>query len=333
MASEIASPASPASTTAAAVSDPLGFMEKLSDIVHLYRPPVAASSITTGAPALVIVCSWMDAQPLHIAKYLAPYRDGLVFPGANPPTLLLIRSNRALVFTRARGAAAVKPAVSVVQGFLPELQQSQSEDQPPRLLVHLFSNGGGIMLNHLYNALAAGGDVYLPRHVTIFDSCPGHFRYNVAVGTMTVGLWRRPLLVRLATLSVVHTLVSAFWLRTKLWTLAIRLSRWPRSGGSNNEPNQIAETVLDDAWIPQNRKNGPNRNEVSRVYLYSIEDQLVSAEDVEEHAAEARAQGFTVTRMVLFPESGHVTHARTDPERYWRAVQEAWSGKTDRRVT
>lgn len=338
MTSGTASPASSASlaslaTTTAAVSTPLGFMEQLSDIVYLYRPPVAAVAPTasSAAPALVIVCSWMDAQPIHIAKYLAAYRDGLVFSGAaQPPALLLIRSNKAEVFTRIRGAAAVKPAVPVVQAFLSELQQKQDEHEPPRLLVHVFSNGGGIMLSHLYDALGASGDICLPRHVTVFDSCPGRFRYAGAVATMTVGLSRRPLPVRLVTLSVVHVLVASFWLRTRWRRLAGRLAVWLKGNSSSvAKPRKDSENVLDGAWEPHNETGGSNRNEVRRAYLYSRDDLLVAADDVEQHAVEARAHGFTVARMLQFPDSGHVTHARKDPAQYWRTVREVWAGDVE----
>jgi hypothetical protein len=62
-----------------------------------------------------------------------------------------------------------------------------------------------------------------------------------------------------------------------------------------------------------------------RVYLYSKADEMVGHDEVEEHADQAEAQGWKVTR-VRFERSPHAGHIREDEGRYWRAVQDAWEG-------
>ena len=63
-----------------------------------------------------------------------------------------------------------------------------------------------------------------------------------------------------------------------------------------------------------------------RCYIYSKEDEMVSWENVEEHAAEAEGRGWRVRRE-LFVGSGHVAHARVDSGRYWGVVQRVWESR------
>ena len=45
---------------------------------------------------------------------------------------------------------------------------------------------------------------------------------------------------------------------------------------------------------------------------------------VEEEAAKAKQAGFPV-ELVHFGKSGHVAHARENPDKYWDAVRSFWS--------
>lgn len=60
-----------------------------------------------------------------------------------------------------------------------------------------------------------------------------------------------------------------------------------------------------------------------RLYMYSKEDAVVGWEEVERHAAEARAGGWAA-KTELFGGSPHGGHARRSPGRYWTAVRRAW---------
>lgn len=60
-----------------------------------------------------------------------------------------------------------------------------------------------------------------------------------------------------------------------------------------------------------------------RLYLYSKEDELIHWGDIEGQAAVARTAGYEVDTTV-FTGSGHVSHMRADPEKYWAAIQFAW---------
>lgn len=70
---------------------------------------------------------------------------------------------------------------------------------------------------------------------------------------------------------------------------------------------------------------------VPRLYLYSPDDLLVPADEVEAHAAQAKERGAQVT-TVPFPDSAHVSHARSDPVQYWAAIKALWERSTAERA-
>lgn len=71
--------------------------------------------------------------------------------------------------------------------------------------------------------------------------------------------------------------------------------------------------------------NDPARvRETCRAYIYSEADKFVDHRAVEEHADNAEKVGYLVVRRDKFPDSQHVAHARSDPERYWSVVKDTW---------
>lgn len=62
---------------------------------------------------------------------------------------------------------------------------------------------------------------------------------------------------------------------------------------------------------------------VPRCYLYSNSDPLVMWQDIYEHASDLIKRDGCVTE-VIFEESEHVNHARTEPKRYWDTVRTVW---------
>ncbi len=69
--------------------------------------------------------------------------------------------------------------------------------------------------------------------------------------------------------------------------------------------------------------NSPSFPSAPRLYLYSMTDLIIPGDEVAAHAEQARAGGVAVAEEV-FERSAHVSHARTDPERYWAAVKRLW---------
>lgn len=67
----------------------------------------------------------------------------------------------------------------------------------------------------------------------------------------------------------------------------------------------------------------PKQHGAHRLYIYSPSDKIVSSERVEAHIEEAKEKAFDVT-VQRFDSSAHVMHARKDPERYWKEVENLW---------
>ncbi|KAI3394368.1 hypothetical protein diail_2834 [Diaporthe ilicicola] len=288
---------SSAAAAPATAAKPLSFMEKLDPLVSLYRPSGASSTGADHHPRLVIISSWTDARDAHIAKYVAKYQA--LYPAAQ---ILLLRSTMNCILFPSQIGPAMKHAASVVRtAFQPPASSSSSS---PPLLIHIFSNGGSSSVANLYEQYAAtagpNDDKRLPPHVTIFDSCPALFRIPRAVAFVSVGL------------SSFQQLIAAPFLYAfaAFWTGAMALSVLPDSLGE---------------WYKSHNNDEGNTAELRRVYIYSPTDKLSDYRDVETHAAEAKAKGFSVA-LEKFEGSAHVAHLRKDEGRYWEIVKRAMEG-------
>ncbi|KAL1897925.1 hypothetical protein Sste5346_003777 [Sporothrix stenoceras] len=345
-------PDSGAETTA--LVDPLGFMEKVTRSVYIYRPPTASPSSTsttssTGprkAPKLVIITAWMGARPPHIAKYIAPYRDGLVF-GEDPserPHILLIFCHQDTTSSFSKAEAVAQTALPFIQDVLGDsLNATPKENSPqasanahPQILVHTLSNGGCLILGQIYNAIDPEHIRCLPAHVTVYDSCPGHFRFAGAATAFSTGLDRAPLAKKLVFYPAIYFLVFTMLVRIRterLFAWFGGVSRWLLSTlfGVKPSPKPPGPTRALNPWTPHNVNTvfGGNRREVRRSYIYSNQDKIILSMDVEEHANEAKGLGFTIAEMAEFPGSAHVAHARHDPARYWKTIKDLWVGKSE----
>ncbi|EPE09290.1 hypothetical protein F503_07066 [Ophiostoma piceae UAMH 11346] len=328
-----------ASTPAPAVSvpavvDPLAFMDKLSDSVYVYRP-AAPRPASSASPSLVIICAWMGARPAHIAKYLAPYRAGLVFGDSAPdPAILLLFCHKSTAASSAKAAIVAQTAVPVIRAILgDDLDPSSTPAGVP--LVHVFS-GGCLVLSQLYNALAQSSKHAsvkdrrdcLPPHVTIFDSAPGNFWYAGAVAAFSTGLERQPLIQRAIALPLIYATVTAMYARIHGYRLVLWIgSQLAKLVPARPTKDEAYRPTL-DPWRPHNDMSayGGNRRELRRAYIYSHDDKMILATDTEIHASEARSRGFTVAQMAEFKGSAHVAHLRSDPVRYWQVVRDAFQG-------
>lgn len=288
-------------SNAVAQTRPLAFMTRLTEFIYLYtpEPPPTAPAPATGVPPpkLILFCSWMGAGDKHIAKYLTRYQ-------ALHPTspILLIRSNPKHIVFPSQGAAIAAPAVPVIRSLV---APSASSAEPPRLLVHAFSNAGSAVLSHLYTAFAATAragttdDTVFPPHSTVFDSTPGEATYSgsVAAFTQTVPQgWQRTLAY-----PIVHLLICTFWV---VYIIPGR-------------------DIL--AWIAERHNQPALVREKRRAYVYSEADVSIPWEGIERHAAQARERGYEV-RLEKFAGSAHVAHMVKDGERYWRIVKGVWEG-------
>lgn len=282
---------------------------KISNVVYLYRPearnPSASSaSSSSKSPRLIVLAGWMGAREPHLAKYTT--RLQALFPDS---PIVVLRSFVHHFTTKAsshpKEIAAAVPVIRSIMADSDVKEAGGDTEGQPSVLVHVFSNGGSAALRHLreqYIAASPGGRSSLPQHVTVYDSAPGRFRWQRSVTAFMASTTRMGILARLAIRVFVNCLFAFYW---------VTHVPWGRPG------------YLDRTWLAQNNR-AANSAEVRRAYIYSEEDALVDYRDIEEHAASAVQNGFTVAPLEKFVGSAHVAHVRVDEARYWAIVKSTW---------
>lgn len=278
---------------------------KLTDQVYVHEGG-ALSQRDPKHPSTIIIYGWGDARPRHVVKYVDGYRQ--LFPHARV-VLVFSPILRALYQTL---EARSRNMIPVVQAAYPHLfgddsnGDQQSHDPDRRMLLHVMSNTGGINCAATMHAYAqhTGGDI-LPHALLACDSTPGstHFLPNV-------GPWSRAMALGAARwfpwpFAVTQALAALFLacLHGLGWLVGTTSAAEFSTAAVNDR------TMSDLA--------------AKRLYLYSKEDDIIRWEDIEQHAADARRKGWSVSAE-LFAGTPHVGHMRGHPEQYWAAIAAAW---------
>ncbi|OBT60785.1 hypothetical protein VE03_09968 [Pseudogymnoascus sp. 23342-1-I1] len=256
---------------------------KLGPAIWLREPSPSPPPSASPAPSLIILCTWVGAQPRHITKYTTSYLHR--YPTT---TLLVLESGLADMTYRTDTTQQTRllPARHVLQAHL----------QPPPttgggIVLHAFSNGGAQSATQLLAATP-------PRlHALILDSTPSSVHYTRSLAAILVPLAKSPLLKLLA-LPFIHLLLCVIFLCDRVL-------------GFENVVARARRRLNSSAFVGL---------EVPRLYLYSDADEMVGAEDVETHAEEARRAGYGGVEMLRFEGSGHCAHALRYGERYWEGV-------------
>jgi hypothetical protein len=247
---------------------------------------------TQQPPQTILLLSWGDAQPKHIAKYTSLYTTH--WPTA---TIILVQSGMIDFFWRSARTSAklIAPVVRIL-----------SEVPSDRLLVHVMSNAGSRQWCTIDDALskASGGERSLAEAKTLVDSAPGRATFRQTWAAVVASL-PKGFLLRWALKSVLGLAVGFAF-----------LNMWIRPKSDPLEKLRMRMNV-----VPEKARG------VRRGYVYSEQDELIGFKDVEEHALDAREKGLEV-EVVKFEGSVHVGHLRHDPERYWRAIEGVWFGKS-----
>ncbi|KAM4066912.1 indole-diterpene biosynthesis protein PaxU [Hirsutella rhossiliensis] len=289
----------------AARAGPLAFMQALSPTVAYWDPrqrlhprSQSPSPPSSKDPELILLLSWMAARDEHIAKYIAQHQA--LFPSSR---ILLIRCPLLRVWLPWIARRDVKPALLLLRALAKGGDGQDDEGTCPRVLVHMFSNGGISTAVHLRSMLLAAGlddggrgIAALPRYVLLLDSCPGYFRWRNTHRALvqTLPWWVSPLMhIAIAVACVYHS-----------------LRRLPPAQNQNAQALRAPRLVS---------------RECRRTYLYGTADNMVDYQDVEDNARKAEEVGFVVRRE-RFEGAKHVAIARAEPARYWGAVRESWEG-------
>jgi hypothetical protein len=270
----------------ASVPDPLASFARLGPTIYLQDP--ADSTIHDTRP-LILIAFWMDAPPRALAKYVVEYRR--IVPSAR---IVFMRSSSNDFFwgssTRAQ-QARVAPAVEALR---------TAPENP--VFMHLFSNGGLSNITYLLRAYLKATGRPLPISSMIIDSAPGTANISAAMRAFSFALPRMWILRLIAQ--------SFLWLSLVLIKIVQAIRRSP-------DPISLARKEINDTSLV---KAVNPKGVLTRCYIFSDADELVDWHDVEKHASESEASGWTV-RLEFFQGTPHVGHMKAEPNRYWRIVK------------
>lgn len=251
-------------------------------------PPLSSPPSGLPPPSLVVLCTWVGAQPKHIAKYVDEYLGRY-----SAPALLVLESNLADMTYRGDGAqqARLGPARHVLQAHLqPGLTGGGG------IIVHAFSNGGAQCAAQVVAAVPAAHRATAFRAL-ILDSCPGEASYTRSANAILLPLAKSPMLKLLA-FPFTHVVLCLIFIADRVFGFENVVARARRR---LNSSDYIAHAV-------------------PRLYIYSSADQMVSAPDIEAHAEQARRAGYSDIIELRFEASGHCAHASRYALHYWASI-------------
>lgn len=250
------------------------------------------SLASSSAPSLILLFPWTGATPRPISKYTAAYQA--LYP--TTPIVVITTTIKDLCYrSSSTKQKRIQPALHYVHSAYHNISKGG-------ILLHAFSEGG---LNKAIEFAEAWKDRFgekLDVRATYLDSTPGHPRFSNLCNAFAKTLPRHSI-IRGAGLVLGCVTLGGCWI---LYSCI--------KGYEENVISKSRRRINDDLYWDLSRP---------RCYLYSQADDLISWEDVHEHATEAMGNGIPVFE-ICFQESGHCDHARQEPEAYWNAVQTVW---------
>ncbi|EEP77645.1 predicted protein [Uncinocarpus reesii 1704] len=260
----------------------------------------------TKGPELVLLVTWMAAQPQQVARYSSVYRAR--YPNA---TIIHISCTvlDMVLFPASRKRRDLGPVVDIIQALSEEDAPDasdisdipdKSKKRQPRILLHLFSGAGAYASSQLARAYNEKSKTYLPIDAMVLDSTPGAGSYTRRLQAIKSSMSCAPEMVQMIGGLFAHLFLICMW-----------IVQWFGVGDMITRARQD----LNNGTLIDNR--------APRVYMYSKEDTMVRSEDIEAHAFEMQLNGGQVQKE-LFHGTGHVAHVDSFGKRYWKAVDKAW---------
>lgn len=279
-------------------TDHLKDFDRLTPSIFLHQPaplsPASQPTSPSASPSLIVLTTWMSASPRHISKYATHYQT--LFPSV--PILIITTSPPDMIYRPySSQQKRLAPAISVLLQHTADAAQSQAGNP---ILLHAFSNAGGHAACQLAHAYRAQTGRALPIGAMVLDSSPGAGTFARTIASLS------PLLPSAAVPKAIGT-VAIYVVTGVLWAV------------SRATDDNLVEKLRADLNDPGLFGAGG----MGRLYVYSRADEVVGAEDVEAHAAEAAKGGWKVAKE-SYVGSGHVGHMVQDGERYWGAIRGLW---------
>lgn len=251
------------------------------------------------APSLILLTTWTGAHGKHISTYIKKYAT--LFPSS--PIMIITTSSADFLFRTSRQKQhRLAPALDYITKA-----QSVPLCKTGGILVHAFSEGGCNKLCELAVAYKASQRGRIPISALYLDSTPGQPRYKKLCSALAKSFPPVPVLQQLAKF-VAIVMLGLLWILYHAFV------------GYENNPITKARRQLLDKELFDYR--------IPRCYLYSEADQLISYEDIADHARDSSKVNIP-TEEIVFEESDHVHHARRYKERYWSAVLRVWEQRNN----
>jgi hypothetical protein len=307
----------------------------LQQVVSETTPPLAADNDSNSddddndddnTPSTIILSFWFSASPRALVKYVAEYAR--LAPSAR--IIFLLSTPRDFYFYpnawahRRRLMPAVKAIHKSIIRSTTTTTNGGKEKRSNPVFMHIFSNGGVFTTAHLLLAYRhfTGGEeeeaMPMPISAMIIDSAPGRSTFSRSAKALSYALpppggrrgWLARIFLRPVGMGIIYFALMVSWLWRRIITRSEDSLAWTRS--ALIDPRLV---VGGGGGSRSDAKKG-----TKRCYIYSDTDDLIPAEEVEQHAAESEAEGWPVERH-KFLGSPHVGHMRADPERYWGIVR------------
>ena len=248
---------------------------KLSSAVSLYTPPPTPTQPPNTDPTTIIVCQWMGVSPRSRSLNAAYQKYHTLYPSARILTLRSLPSYFLTTSTATR-LAGFEPVISAI-----------SADANPRVLVHLFSNGGALTFTDICTIYKRQTGNVMPVQALILDSAPGTPTMSESWSALSIGFPKG-----------IMWYPSAAMFASLLVIAAIGRQVFGYYGLVYRTPG-----LLDDGTLVDGK--------AKRLYVFSEGDRLVGWRDVEGHAEEFRRGG------------GEVNAERREPAR-WCSPSTFW---------
>ena len=266
----------------------------------MIQPEAPATPYPATDGVVVHLIGWTGAKAQHVQKYADAWR---ALPGS--PTTVLEVSHCEMGVSESWSESRFEKLASALL--------SRLAGAPPacKIVLHVFSNGGGTLWTALTRQMRARGTT-LPLAGLVFDSCPGSFR-SLAAGFNFLWASQRSPIMRSAIVACAPLIVALF---SCAWLASLR---YAADGLSDAQ----ARYVRDFACYARELHHAPPRLPI--LYLYSADDALIPPHAVEASAQAHRDVGHCDVLTKRWERSPHVGHLRTDPEGYSKACAEILS--------
>ncbi|KKA30161.1 hypothetical protein TD95_001169 [Thielaviopsis punctulata] len=271
--------------------------------IHVHEPQTAAPARSPSSPIsprVVIIYGWGDGLPRHVAKYTDGFRA--LYPHAK---IIAVLSPIFKALTQSMADRSAHMGKIIDLAYPPNAVYTADAPEDA-VLVQAMSNTGAINLTATHYAYHQRFGRAMPYRLLNHDSMPG----SVQLTWENMPRWSRAM-----ALGTAGFFPWPFFVTQTIWGAFLALNEFGHwVFGAETASVSAARMGVDENYTYKG---------MTKLYIYSKEDEIIYWEDVEEAMALSKQHGYkTVSK--IFEGSGHVGHMRLAPEEYWSTIKNAW---------